>query len=90
MNAPGADEFALTLECRLQSAGRIAIVGIGDELSPLDCLGMRTAREIEGLGLPGVMVVLAGVLPESMTGPLRLFRPDVVLFLDERGLVRHD
>ncbi len=28
------------------------------------------------------MVVLAGLLPESMTGPLRLFRPDVVLFLD--------
>jgi hydrogenase 3 maturation protease len=78
----GADEFALTLERRLQGARRIAIVGIGDELSPLDCLGMKTARELEGLRFPGVMVVLAGLLPESMTGPLRLFRPDAVLFLD--------
>ena len=43
---------------------------------------MKTAREIEEMCLPGVMVVLAGLLPESMTGPLRLFRPDVVLFLD--------
>lgn len=82
MNALGIDEFALTLECRLQGALRIAVVGIGDDLSPLDCLGIQTAREIEGLRLPGVMVVLAGVLPESVTGPLRLFRPDVVLFLD--------
>lgn len=82
MTAPGAGEFALALECRLQGARRIAVVGIGDELSPLDCLGIKTAREIDGLCLPGVMVVLAGLLPENMTGPLRLFRPDVVLFLD--------
>ena len=82
MTPPGAGEFALALGCRLQGARRIAVVGIGDELSPLDCLGMKTAREIEEMCLPGVKVVLAGLLPESMTGPLRLFRPDVVLFLD--------
>ena len=34
MTPPGAGEFALALECRLQGARRIAVVGIGDELSP--------------------------------------------------------
>ncbi len=82
MSPPGAGAFALRLERRLRGARRIAVVGIGDELSPLDCLGIETAREIDGLRLPGVMVVLAGMLPENVTGPLRLFRPDAVLFLD--------
>jgi hydrogenase maturation protease len=86
---PGPVELALALEGRLQGAQRVAVVGVGDELSPLDCLGLQTAREIEGLRLPGIMVVLAGLLPESMTGPLRLFRPDVVIFLDAAEMGVH-
>lgn len=82
MIPPGPVELALALERRLHGAQHVAVVGVGDELSPLDCLGLQTAREIERLRLPGVKVVLAGLLPENMTGPLRLFRPDVVLFLD--------
>lgn len=82
MSIPGADRFAIDLECRLQGACRIGVVGVGDDLSPIDCLGLEVARGIEGLHFPGVKVVLAGLLPESATGPLRLFRPEVVLFLD--------
>lgn len=82
MTPDGPGEFALTLERRLEGARRIAVVGIGDELSPLDRLGMAAAREIEGMHLPGIMVELAGTMPENVTGPLRLFRPDAVLFLD--------
>ncbi|HKZ23682.1 MAG TPA: hydrogenase maturation protease [Thermoplasmata archaeon] len=70
------------LGTRLRDAYRIAIIGIGDELNPVDRLGVLAAREIEALGFPGVRVFLAGTLPESFTGPVRRTRPDAVLLLD--------
>jgi hydrogenase 3 maturation protease len=66
----------------LKEARRIAVVGIGDEFSPVDRLGMVAAQEIAKLHLPGVMVFFAGTVPESMTGPLREYQPDHILFLD--------
>ena len=71
-----------TLQHRIKNARRLAIVGIGDELIPPDRLGMYAAREIEKQQLPGVEVFLAGTVPESITGPLRRYQPDHVLFLD--------
>ncbi|OPX64258.1 MULTISPECIES: hydrogenase maturation protease [unclassified Methanoregula] len=71
-----------TLPPRIRGAGRLAVVGIGDELSPPDSLGMTAAREIEKHRIPGVTVFFAGTVPESITGPLRRFRPDHILFLD--------
>ena len=78
------DQFAFErrLRRRIGSARRIAVVGVGDELSPHDRLGIVAAREIEGLHLPTVKVFLAGTVPESATGPVRKFRPDVIVFLD--------
>ena len=67
---------------RIKNARRLAIVGIGDELIPPDRPGMYAAREIEKQHLPGVEVFLAGTVPESITGPLRRYQPDHVLFLD--------
>jgi len=61
---------------------RIAIVGIGDVLSPIDRLGMYAAGEIEKLHLPNVNVFFAGTVPESITGTLRAYKPDHVIFLD--------
>lgn len=75
-------ELADCLRKRLAGASRIAIVGIGDEFSPFDRLGMLAAREIEPLHLPGVRVFLAGIVPESITAPLRRFHPDHVLLFD--------
>jgi hydrogenase 3 maturation protease len=75
-------DFELHLHQRLAGAHRIAVVGIGDPLLPYDRLGMLAAEAIKGLDLPGVRVFLAGTVPESMTGPIRRFRPDHVLFLD--------
>jgi hydrogenase 3 maturation protease len=60
----------------------VAVVGIGDQLLPHDRLGMLAAEAIEDLHLPGVRVFFAGTVPESMTGPIRRFRPEHVLFLD--------
>ena len=70
------NNFGDNLRRRLDGALRIAIVGIGDELSPVDRLGMLAAHEIEKLHLPGIRVFFAGTMPESMTGTLRIFHPD--------------
>lgn len=71
-----------SLRSRLAGAGRIAVVGIGDELSPVDRLGMLAAREIDALNIPGIRVFFAGTVPESMTGPVRTYHPDHILLLD--------
>ena len=76
------DDLSIHLRRRLEHARRIAIVGIGDELSPLDRLGMIAARAIETIKLPGIRVFFAGTVPESITGPLRKFGPDHVILLD--------
>ena len=67
---------------RLAGVHRVAVVGIGDRLLPFDRLGMLAAEAIEALRLPGIRVFLAGTVPESMTGPIRRFRPEHVLFID--------
>jgi len=78
--------FSNRLWRRLKEARRIAVVGIGDEFSPVDRLGMVAAQEIAKLHLPGVTVFFAGTVPESMTGPLREYQPDHVLFLDSADM----
>lgn len=76
------NDFELHLRQRLGGAHRVAVVGIGDRLLPFDRLGMLAAEAIEDLRLPGVRVFLAGTVPESMTGPIRRFEPEHVLFID--------
>ncbi len=74
--------FGPILRRRLKEARRIAIVGVGDELLPSDRLGMVAAKKIDQLHLSHVGVFLTGTVPESVTGPVRRFRPDHTLFLD--------
>ncbi len=76
------DPLAETLERRIKDARRLAIVGIGDELIPPDRLGMYAAREIGEQEIPGVRIFFAGMVPESITGPLRRYQPVHVIFLD--------
>ena len=82
MNRASGGDLGDALRARLGNARRIAVVGVGDELSPVDRLGMVAAERIGALHLPGVRVFLAGTVPESMTGPVRRFGPDHVLILD--------
>ena len=77
-----AAPLSQTLQPRIINAKKLAIVGIGDELIPPDRLGMFAAREIDRQQIPCVRVFLAGTVPESITGPLRRYQPDHVLFLD--------
>jgi hydrogenase 3 maturation protease len=79
-------DLATVLHQRLKNAHRIAIIGIGDDLSPFDCLGIYAAQEIEKLNLPSVRVFLAGTVPESITAPIRRFQPDHVILLDSADL----
>ena len=71
-----------TLRRRIKNSRPLAIVGIGDELIPPDRLGMFAAREIGKEQIPGVRIFFAGTVPESITAPLRRYRPGHVLFLD--------
>lgn len=75
-------DFEARLRRRLQGAKRIAVVGIGDELNVHDRLGILAAREIEGLHLENLRVFYAGTVPESVTGPIRRYKPDAVVLLD--------
>jgi hydrogenase 3 maturation protease len=74
------------LRTRLKDAHRIAVIGIGDDLSSIDCLGMYAAGEIEKLHLSSIRVFFAGTVPESMTAPIRRFEPDHVILLDSADL----
>jgi hydrogenase 3 maturation protease len=75
-------QFEVILRHRLAKSQRIAIVGVGDVVSPLDRSGMSAAGEIEKLHLPNVKVFLAGTVPENITRTLRAYQPDHVIFLD--------
>ncbi|HVP94646.1 MAG TPA: hydrogenase maturation protease [Methanoregulaceae archaeon] len=80
------DDFSDTLRQRISKARRIAVVGIGDDLSPVDRLGMVAAREIEKMHLPGMKVFLAGTVPENITGIIRKCKPDHVVFIDSADM----
>jgi hydrogenase 3 maturation protease len=63
---------------------RLAIVGIGNELSADDGAGVQAARALRArLGnQPQYLVLEGGMAPENFGGPLRRFQPDLVLMID--------
>jgi hydrogenase 3 maturation protease len=63
---------------------RIAILGVGNELNGDDAAGVRVVRELAArlAATPGVLLIDGGTAPENFTGPLRRFRPDLVLEID--------
>ena len=79
-------DLSRVLHQRLKDAHRITFIGIGDDLSPFDCLGMYAAQEIEKLHLPYIRVFLAGTVPESVTAQIRRSRPDHVILLDSADM----
>lgn len=63
---------------------RIALVGIGSELNGDDAAGLWVARELQTrlAARPQFLALEAGVMPESSAGPLRKFKPDLVILAD--------
>lgn len=66
------------------ASARVAVLGIGNEFSGDDAIGVRIARELASrLGpQPDRLVLDGGTAPENLTGPLRRFQPDLVLLVD--------
>jgi hydrogenase 3 maturation protease len=68
----------------------VAVVGIGQELRGDDAVGVKAARALlrrqragSDISRPvSLLVVEAGPMPESCTGPLRRFAPDLAILVD--------
>lgn len=68
--------------------GRIAVVGVGNTLRGDDAAGVWVVRAIaERLqAAPDVLLVDGSTAPENFTGPLRRFRPNLVIEIDAAHL----
>jgi hydrogenase 3 maturation protease len=77
-------ETKTTHQNRPSDTPRLAILGIGNELNADDGAGVLAARRVRAAvhDRQDVLVVEAGPSPENFTGPLRRFRPDVVIMID--------
>ena len=69
---------------RPDQSPRVAVVGIGQELRGDDAAGSAVASALRARvdGQRPVLVIDAGPAPENFVGPLRRFRPDLVLLID--------
>jgi hydrogenase 3 maturation protease len=67
-----------------RSSGRIAIVGIGNEMNADDGVGMEVVRALRRSvdGRAGLLMLETGTAPENFTGVLRHFHPDLVVLVD--------
>jgi len=70
------------------ASAHVAVLGIGNDLYGDDAVGVRIARELASRVGPRAdcLVLDAGAAPENFTGPLRQFRPDLVLLVDAADL----
>ena len=62
----------------------MAVLGIGHELRGDDAVGLWLAARLQSLaaGCERLLAVEAGPAPENFTGPLRSFKPDLVVMVD--------
>jgi hydrogenase 3 maturation protease len=60
------------------------VVGVGNELNGDDAAGMSVVRALHARGFsrPYVLVLEGATAPENLTGAIRRFAPQVVLFID--------
>ncbi len=72
----------------LKRDARVAIVGVGADLNGDDAVGLLTARQLlRRVGQrEGLLVLEGGALPESVSGALRGYHPDLVIFIDAADL----
>lgn len=69
---------------------RICLMGVGNDLRGDDSAGLVMARRLladERLKITANLLILeGGPAPENQTGKLRIFQPDLVLFIDAAHL----
>jgi hydrogenase 3 maturation protease len=68
----------------LRQSRKPALVGVGQDLRGDDAAGLLVIRELQKQGArsDAPLFVEAGPLPESATGPLRRYQPDLIVFID--------
>ncbi|MCL4559036.1 MAG: hydrogenase 3 maturation endopeptidase HyCI [Chloroflexi bacterium] len=75
---------------KTEPAGRLAILGVGQELRGDDAAGVEVVRLLQERLTTSerLQVILAGPAPENFTGVLRRLQPTVILIVDvgEMGL----
>ena len=66
------------------TAGRVAVVGIGNELNGDDGAGVAIVRLLKQRvpRRPDLLLLDGGTAPENLTGALRTFNPNTVLLVD--------
>jgi hydrogenase 3 maturation protease len=92
MTEPAADDWRELIVSAVRAVSRIAVLGIGSDLRGDDAAGVLCVRELgkvwglsrETMTANGRAIFLldGGDTPESQTGPLRTFRPDLVILID--------
>ena len=80
MNEFGGVEDALRKW--LKNAGRIIVVGIGNELRRDDFVGVEIVRGLKGKVSKHVMLIESETVPESFIEPITKFNPTHVLLID--------
>ena len=67
----------------LRRARRVVICGIGNEVRGDDAFGILVAERLKELVKnPNVLILNCGEVPESYTGKITKFEPDLVVFVD--------
>ena len=72
----------------LQTAARLAVLGIGSPLNSDDAAGMLLIEELRhrGLSQAGVLLIAGSSAPENFTGVIRDYAPDLLLAVDAARL----
>ncbi len=82
------DTWKKSLTQTLSPGLRTCIIGVGSELRGDDSAGLQVSRTLRER-LPGneqFLVLDGGPAPENLTGKVRKFHPDLVLFVDAAHL----
>jgi len=68
--------------------GRVALLGIGNELNGDDSAGNWVARKLceRLVDQPNLLIMDCGSIPENASGPLRRFQPQLILLVDAADL----
>jgi hydrogenase 3 maturation protease len=77
-----------TLVLPTPRSARVAVLGVGNDMKGDDGAGVWVARALAARirDAPDVLVIDGGTAPESFTGPIRRFRPDLVVEIDAAHL----
>jgi hydrogenase 3 maturation protease len=63
---------------------RVAVLGVGNEMNGDDGAGVLVVRALASrlAATPGLLLIDGGTAPENYTGPIRRFRPDLIVEID--------